>query len=406
MKKQVLAALLALTMAINSTLSGTDSSVVAFEDVPNTAIQAVPSLIPQHASRTALITVGVNQRAELHVPDDFTGYGYYREVLIDDFEFRVTEKRNDSETVTHHTIQATGYESYIGYEKGLALDSKLSSISFPFEFPENTTGRDVIYIISVEYEGETVSTEVTVQGTANTLQRVPLSVEINEDKWTIKIEFDPYSDYQLDVSISPEPIYESPYHQSPISVGPGYRSIPFYLPANRTNETIVYTITVTLGDETASATVEVLPISRFCSECGIFDCIRCFFTGLGVWFCPHCDESGFTSACWQANRCMADESSSDTTDELSNTTDEPNDTTDVKSEEPAFIIGHVLGNEKIGVGDALAILRYLVGLSSPIATNSESRAAANITTPGLGEPTVKDALAILRYCVGLPSALD
>jgi hypothetical protein len=58
------------------------------------------------------------------------------------------------------------------------------------------------------------------------------------------------------------------------------------------------------------------------------------------------------------------------------------------------------------VQDAVAILRYIVGLSSPIADCDDARAAANITVPGLGEPIVQDAIAILRFLVGLPSILD
>jgi V8-like Glu-specific endopeptidase len=55
------------------------------------------------------------------------------------------------------------------------------------------------------------------------------------------------------------------------------------------------------------------------------------------------------------------------------------------------------------ITDALAILRYLVGLSSPIATCNNARAAANITNHGLGSPVITDALAILRFLVELES---
>jgi hypothetical protein len=63
-------------------------------------------------------------------------------------------------------------------------------------------------------------------------------------------------------------------------------------------------------------------------------------------------------------------------------------------------------NTTPAVGDALAILRFLVGLSNPIDTCNDARAAANIITPGLGDPVIGDALAILRHIIGLPSALD
>jgi hypothetical protein len=60
-------------------------------------------------------------------------------------------------------------------------------------------------------------------------------------------------------------------------------------------------------------------------------------------------------------------------------------------------------NDRPTVTDALAILRHLVRLSSPIQTCADSRAAANITNPGSGNPTVQDALQILRFLVRLSS---
>ncbi|MCL1881737.1 MAG: hypothetical protein FWF76_06120 [Oscillospiraceae bacterium] len=67
--------------------------------------------------------------------------------------------------------------------------------------------------------------------------------------------------------------------------------------------------------------------------------------------------------------------------------------------------GHVTGGRNITIADALAILRYLVDLSSPIDDSDNSRAAAAITNPG-GNITIADALAILRYLVDLPSTLN
>gem|GEM_PF-7052033 len=58
------------------------------------------------------------------------------------------------------------------------------------------------------------------------------------------------------------------------------------------------------------------------------------------------------------------------------------------------------------MADALAILRFLVKLSSPIGTDANSRAAANITNPGAGDPKMADALALLRFLVKLSSPLD
>jgi hypothetical protein len=59
--------------------------------------------------------------------------------------------------------------------------------------------------------------------------------------------------------------------------------------------------------------------------------------------------------------------------------------------------------EQPTVQDALAVLRFIVGLPSPITENADARAAANITTPGSGDPSVQDALAILRFLVNLSS---
>jgi hypothetical protein len=58
------------------------------------------------------------------------------------------------------------------------------------------------------------------------------------------------------------------------------------------------------------------------------------------------------------------------------------------------------------VEDAIAVLRFLVGLSSPIADCDNARMAANIIRPGRGNPSARDATEILRYIVGLPNRLD
>ena len=58
------------------------------------------------------------------------------------------------------------------------------------------------------------------------------------------------------------------------------------------------------------------------------------------------------------------------------------------------------------MADALAILRFLVKLSSPITGDPNARVAANITAPGNGDPKMADALAILRFLVKLSSPLD
>ena len=58
------------------------------------------------------------------------------------------------------------------------------------------------------------------------------------------------------------------------------------------------------------------------------------------------------------------------------------------------------------IDDALTILRYLLGLSSPIRDCNDARAAANIVNPGFGEPQVADALQLLRKIIGLPNMID
>jgi hypothetical protein len=73
----------------------------------------------------------------------------------------------------------------------------------------------------------------------------------------------------------------------------------------------------------------------------------------------------------------------------------------------SLILGRVTDNENgIVIQDALQILRLLVGLENVIETCDNARAAANITNPGLGDPSIQDALQILRFLVGLPNLID
>ncbi|MCL1881541.1 MAG: hypothetical protein FWF76_05125 [Oscillospiraceae bacterium] len=67
--------------------------------------------------------------------------------------------------------------------------------------------------------------------------------------------------------------------------------------------------------------------------------------------------------------------------------------------------GHVTGGESISIADALAILRYIVGLDSVLDNNAIAYAAATVVDP-TGKVSIADALAILRFIVGLPSELD
>ncbi|MCL1831840.1 MAG: hypothetical protein FWG45_02880 [Oscillospiraceae bacterium] len=57
------------------------------------------------------------------------------------------------------------------------------------------------------------------------------------------------------------------------------------------------------------------------------------------------------------------------------------------------------------MADALAILRFVVKLSSPLDTDINAVAAASITSPG-NTPQMADALAVLRFMVKLSSPLD
>jgi murein DD-endopeptidase MepM/ murein hydrolase activator NlpD len=72
-----------------------------------------------------------------------------------------------------------------------------------------------------------------------------------------------------------------------------------------------------------------------------------------------------------------------------------------------FGFGHVLGNEVIGTDDAVAIMRHIVGLPSPIADCDDARAAAILTDVGRrSAPTVNDAIAIMRYLAGESSEIN
>jgi V8-like Glu-specific endopeptidase len=75
---------------------------------------------------------------------------------------------------------------------------------------------------------------------------------------------------------------------------------------------------------------------------------------------------------------------------------------------PKFDRGDVNGNGEIDIGDALAILRFIIGLPSELDDNPFAVQAALITQESLddGKPSMADALAILRYVIGLPSELD
>jgi len=68
-------------------------------------------------------------------------------------------------------------------------------------------------------------------------------------------------------------------------------------------------------------------------------------------------------------------------------------------------LGHVLGYEKYQVEDALAILRYVVGLPSVLDDCEVAMMAALVISSEVEGPQIDDALQILRYVVGLSSVL-
>jgi hypothetical protein len=72
-----------------------------------------------------------------------------------------------------------------------------------------------------------------------------------------------------------------------------------------------------------------------------------------------------------------------------------------------FGFGRVTNNpDGLTAADAVAILRYVIGLPSVVDDCPDARAAANIIAPTDDSPTVHDAIAILRRIVELPSVLD
>jgi hypothetical protein len=71
------------------------------------------------------------------------------------------------------------------------------------------------------------------------------------------------------------------------------------------------------------------------------------------------------------------------------------------SDAHAFRRGDVDGDGRVEISDALAILRYCIGLSSPIDDCERAKNAATIVNPGSGKPEIGDALQILRYVISL-----
>jgi Leucine-rich repeat (LRR) protein len=69
-------------------------------------------------------------------------------------------------------------------------------------------------------------------------------------------------------------------------------------------------------------------------------------------------------------------------------------------------LGHVLGYAEYQVEDALAILRYTIGLPSVLDDCEVAMMAALVISSEVEGPQVDDALQILRYVVGLSSVFD
>ncbi|MCL1831742.1 MAG: hypothetical protein FWG45_02375 [Oscillospiraceae bacterium] len=152
---------------------------------------------------------------------------------------------------------------------------------------------------------------------------------------------------------------------------------------------------------------------------GEFDSVEPI-TVSALWRCEKCSE--FENQCV----CVAETTSPVTTQTTSTETTETTPTTTQTSStettettptetttEPtiptperggAFGLGRVTDSSpEPSIADALAILRYLVGLSNPITQCEDARAAALITNTNSPNPTIQDALAILRFVVGLSS---
>jgi hypothetical protein len=111
---------------------------------------------------------------------------------------------------------------------------------------------------------------------------------------------------------------------------------------------------------------------------------------------PVTTETAATSATVVATEIPATESSVITTE----TTDSPTTTTEpIEIIQPAYRLGHVLGNESVCVNDALEILKWIVGLPGVLNNCENAFNAARII--GGKNPTVTDALIILKFIVGL-----
>ena len=70
----------------------------------------------------------------------------------------------------------------------------------------------------------------------------------------------------------------------------------------------------------------------------------------------------------------------------------------------AFKLGHVTGDERVTIGDALEILKYLAGMNSVVVPDTPSWNAARIT--GGEKPTIGDALEILKKLAGMSNLID
>jgi Leucine-rich repeat (LRR) protein len=69
-------------------------------------------------------------------------------------------------------------------------------------------------------------------------------------------------------------------------------------------------------------------------------------------------------------------------------------------------LGHVLGYRDYQIEDALAILRYTIGLPSVLDDCDVARMAALVISSEVEGPQIADALEILRYVIGLGSVLE
>jgi hypothetical protein len=197
-----------------------------------------------------------------------------RYVEFGDFTFSLSSEC--SEEVTEHTVQAYAHEFY---------DSRrtlIKEICFLWEFPENTGEADVVYTVTVEYEGEIFTKQITMLGSINSPDYQHLQISVETLMFTppyISPSF-PYQRVTIlwrtdgkfvtdGATVSPAFVYgnnEAHIRWGAPWTGTSQTNVDYFIcriegikrygltvPVNRTLQDITYTFTVESKDETASA---------------------------------------------------------------------------------------------------------------------------------------------------------